>query len=191
MDVKDFENFSPCDWTPAMRYIYVRKYGKLPDECQNCWKPLAFFDNETSLKAFHRELRSSKTDFHYKLITKGIVAYAHSVEERDRILETFKKISAENAINRRILWRHAGRYWQDMFPELFSKNVNGYRPFYRDEFEFRKLADKAKNQEEIEAIEEKVFGINTKKHLEQLISLYASLDRLRKERLSKKEDLSF
>ncbi|MEM2560483.1 MAG: hypothetical protein QXD53_06830 [Candidatus Bathyarchaeia archaeon] len=59
-----------------------------------------------------------------------------------------------------------------MFPELFGKDVNGYKPFYSDEFEFRKLADKAKNQEEIEVIEEKIFGINTKKHLELLVSLY-------------------
>lgn len=172
MDVKAFEEFSACDWSPAMRYLYVRKYRKLPDECKSCWKPLVFFDDENSLKAFNRRLISLKKDFHYKLITKGIVAYAHSIEERDKILEIFRKISTENNINCRILWRHAGRYWQDMFPELFGNDVNHYKPFYQEIFEFRKLADKAKNQEEIEAIEEKMFGINTKKHLERLAFLY-------------------
>ncbi|MBS7609725.1 hypothetical protein KEJ19_04025 [Candidatus Bathyarchaeota archaeon] len=28
------------------------------------------------------------------------------------------------------------------FPELFGKDVNGYKPFYSDEFEFRKFAEK-------------------------------------------------
>jgi hypothetical protein len=111
MDVKAFEKFSPCYWTPAMRYIYVRKYGKLPDKCQNCWKPLVFFDDEDSFNAFTHKLRSQKIDFHYKLITKGIVAYAHSVEERKKILRMFRKISSKNAIDCRILCRRAGRYW--------------------------------------------------------------------------------
>ncbi|MEM0049559.1 MAG: hypothetical protein QXW39_03375 [Candidatus Bathyarchaeia archaeon] len=74
-----------------------------------------------------------------------------------------------------------------MFPELSGNDVNYYKPFYQEIFEFRKLADKAKNQEEIEAIEEKVFGINTEKCLKQLISFYASLDRLGKRCLSKNE----
>jgi hypothetical protein len=175
MDVKAFEKFSPCSWSPAMRYLYVRKYRRMPNECQNCWKPLVFFNSKESLNTFNSKLRSQKIDFHYKLITKGIVAYAHSIEERERILEMFRKIARENTIDCRILWRQAGRYWQDMFPELFGIDVNGYKPFYSDEFEFRKLADKARSQEEIEAIEKKIFGIDTKKHLEQLTSLYSTL----------------
>lgn len=152
-----------------MRYLYVRKYGKLPDECQNCWKPLVFFDDRSSLKAFERKLRSH-ADFHYKIISKVIIAYARSVEKREKILGVFRKISTGNAINCRILWRHAGRYWQDMFPELFGQDIDNYKPFYGEEFKFRKLADEAKNQEEIEAIEENMFRINTKKHLERLVS---------------------
>jgi hypothetical protein len=178
MDVKAFENFSPCVWTPAMRYMYVKEYGKLPNMCYNCWKPLVFFDDKDSLKVFEHKLSSTKPNFHYKLIPKGIVAYAHSVEERERILEVFKKISAENAIRCRIQCRHAGRYWQDMFPELFGKDVNNYKPFYSREFKFRKLADKAKSQEEIEAIEERIFGINTKKNLESLRALRMRADKV-------------
>lgn len=158
MDVKTFESSNPCAWTPTMRYIYVKEYGKLPDKCRNCWKPLVFFDNENSLEAFDRKLKSMKLDFNYKKVKKGIVAYAHSIEERERILKVFRKISDENDIKCRITWRYAGRYWQDMFPELFGKDINDYKPFYQDYFEFRKSADKAKNQEEIEAIEEEIFG---------------------------------
>ena len=67
-----------------MRYLYVRKYGRLPNECQNYWRPLAFFDDKDSLNTFSRKLRSQKIDFHYKLITEDTVAYAHSVEDREK-----------------------------------------------------------------------------------------------------------
>jgi hypothetical protein len=51
------------------------------------------------------------------------MACAHSIEERQRILKIFRKISMENSIDCRILWRYAGRYWQDMFPELLVKKL--------------------------------------------------------------------
>ncbi len=85
---------------------------------QNCWKPLVFFYNEHYINEFTRKLMLSNVNFPFKLITKGIVAYARSVEDRDKIIEVFRKISFENSIRCRILWRHSGRYWQDMFPEL-------------------------------------------------------------------------
>ncbi len=49
-----------------------------------------------------------------------------------------------------------------MFPELFDKGVNNYKPFYSDKFKFRKLTDKAESQKEIEAIEKETFEIDTK-----------------------------
>jgi hypothetical protein len=168
MDTKLFEDFSPCVWSFTMMYLYVKKYGKLPDECQRCWKPLAFFDDESCFIKFRHKLKSLKPSFRFKAVTKGIVAYAHSIEERDKISAVFRKISRQNDINCRIFWRRAGRYWQDMFPELFGKDLNKYKPFYKEIFKFRKLADKAKSQEDIEAIEGKIFGINTVKHLEWL-----------------------
>jgi hypothetical protein len=109
-----------------------------------------------------------------------MVIYTFSEKERDRVRSKMDEIRKKEEINCGVNLRRAGRYWQDMFPELFGKEIKNYKPFYRNELIFRKLADKAKNQEEIEDLEKQIFDINTKEHLAWLNNLDSIIKTLRK-----------
>jgi len=141
-----FKEKDPCDWPRLGWYLYGRKYKKLPPKCKSCWKPLAFFDDEKSFQVFcHRLMGPAirrSLRFEWKPIERGVVAYAGSRGATDKIRQKFKKIADEAGIRGRFPYRHAGRYWQDLFPEFFGRQVNRYQPFNPELFEFRKIADK-------------------------------------------------
>ena len=99
-------------------------------------------------------------------IEKGgrlIVIYAPSKDDRDRVHLKLKEICNREGINCRIRFRRAGRYWQDIFPELFEKSLRDYRPFYPEFFEFRRKAETLSEEE----LEERVIEEITR--LEKLI----------------------
>ncbi len=156
-----FKEKDPCDWQELGWYLYGRKYKKLPPKCQSCWKPLAFFDDEKSFQVFYHRLMDlairRALQFGWKPIARGVVAYAGSREEMEKIRQKFKRIADEAGIRGRFPYRHAGRYWQDLFPEFFGRQVDGYQPFNPELFGFRKKADKLESLPEIEKLAEEMF----------------------------------
>jgi len=179
------ERIHPCIWV-SMNYLhcmyyYVKKTGSLPLLCRNCWKVLVFFNDATSFHDLEEKLKKERIlDSHrlfvsisgknYKIkvipIEKGgrlIVIYAPSKDDRDRVRLKLKEICNREGINCRIRFRRAGRYWQDMFPELFEKSLRDYRPFYPEFFEFRRKAETLSEEE----LEERVIKEITR--LEKLI----------------------
>ena len=92
-----------------------------------------------------------------------MVTYTHSKDDRDRVRRKLGEICNREGIDCRVRFRRAGRYWQDMFPELFWKLLRGYRPFYSEFFEFRRKVETLSEEE----LEERVIEEITR--LEKLI----------------------
>jgi len=76
-----------------------------------------------------------------------MVIYTHGEEDRDAVYQKLYEICRKVRVSCRIRFRRAGRYWQDMFPELWGKSLTGYKPFYRDFFEFRKKVESLSEKE--------------------------------------------
>ncbi|MCD6466152.1 hypothetical protein J7L27_07305 [Candidatus Bathyarchaeota archaeon] len=144
-------------------YYYVKKTGSLPPLCRNCWKVLVFFDEAMLFHVLEEKLKKERIlDFHglfvsgknytFKVIPteKGgrlMVIYTHSKDDRDRVRLKLSEICNRDGIDCRIRFRRAGRYWQDMFPELFRKSLRGYIPFYSEFFEFRRKVETLSEEE--------------------------------------------
>ena len=177
------KEFSPCIWVSMnclhCMYYYVKKTGSLPPLCRNCWKVLVFFDDATSFHDLEEKLKKERIldshglfvsgkNYTFKVIPieKGgrlMVIYVNSKEDRDRVRLKLGEICNKEGVDCRIRSRKAGRYWQDMFPELFGKSLRGYRPFYPEFFEFRRKAETLSEEE----LEERVIEEITR--LEKLI----------------------
>lgn len=179
------ERIHPCIWVSMnclhCMYYYVKKTGSLPPLCRNCWKVLAFFNDANSFHDFEEKLKKERIldscglfvsisgknyTFKVKSIERGgrlMVIYTHSKDDRDRVLLKLDEICSMEGINCRIRFRRGGRYWQDMFPELFGKSLRGYRPFYLKFFEFRRRVETLSEEE----LEERVIEEITR--LEKLI----------------------
>jgi hypothetical protein len=78
------------------------------------------------------------------------------VKQRQEIVKIFRDIREKTRIPCEITWRHAGRYWEDLFPEFFEKDPETHEPLYEDLFRFRKEADKLKKIENIENLYRKI-----------------------------------
>lgn len=173
--------FRPCDWKKYSRYFYVKKTGKLPHICERCRKLELFFDENNEFEKMKEKckksiprilflgsrLKISNKEFPYKQIPKigggiSVIAYIREGTEKEseskaKELQTFfLKLIKENNIKCRVFIRKAGRYWQDMFPELFGKTFENYEPFYKDYYEFRKKANKLSEEKIKEMVKKEI-----------------------------------
>ena len=76
-----------------------------------------------------------------------MVIYTYSKDDRERVCLKLSEICNREGIYCRIRFRRAGRYWQDMFPELFGKSLRVYMPFYSEFFEFRREVETLSEEE--------------------------------------------
>jgi len=91
----------------------------------------------------------------YKIMPRAeggmlIVIYVmgkNSETRKDEVRRFFRNLITSEGIKARVSYRHAGRYWQDMFPELFGKRLEGYRPFYKKYYDVRLEADGLPDEE--------------------------------------------
>lgn len=183
--------FRPCDWGVYSRYFYVKKTGKLPPICERCRKIELFFDENSEFERMQEKCKESvprvlflgsclkifDRDFTYKQVPKiggGILVIVYIEEKTEKESESkakelqtfFSKLIKENNIKCRVLIRKAGRYWQDMFPELFEKTFENYKPFYKDYYDFRKEADKLPEEKIKEMVKKEIL------ELEELYKLF-------------------
>jgi len=157
-------------------YFYVKKKGHLPPQCHHCWKVLIFFDDETQFEKMAEtlirkgiapqniitgkllefgEMTIDRRLYPYKTLprTEGgmlIVIYVmgkDSETRKNEVRRFFRDLITSEGIKARVSYRHAGRYWQDMFPELFGKRLEGYRPFYKKYYDVRLEADGLPDEE--------------------------------------------
>lgn len=150
---KELFRGEPCTWSIPLSYLYVRRYGGLPEYCLSCYKILAFFAREDLRERFAKFLKDRMASPGLPYLPKCpprrrpddryvLVMYTRSVRERFRLQHLFWKVREECGVACNVNSRRAGRYWEDLFPELFDKELESYEPFYEDIFEFRKVADK-------------------------------------------------
>jgi len=161
---------------PYCMYFYVKNKGHLPPQCHRCWKVLIFFDDEAQFERMaetlmkkgiaSRDMMTGKLPWFGDMIINGrrypyktlpraeggmlIVIYVMGEDSETRKNEVhrfFRNLITNEGITARVFHRHAGRYWQDMFPELFGKRLEDYKPFYREYYDVRLKADRLSDEE--------------------------------------------
>jgi len=173
----ELDNIRPCTWVGLknLMYVYVKRKNNIPLLCRQCWKVLLFFDetmefeklinilNERSLVDLNKfRIKVGNKEYSFKTIIKTggrvlMVIYVmgkHSEKEKIKVQRFFRELVGKEGIRARVFARHNGRYWQDMFPELFGKNVENYKPFYLKYYEFRLRADSLPLKEVVENAKE-------------------------------------
>lgn len=170
-----------CHWAgnPALSYLYVRTYGKLPPECERCWKAWIGFKERTNYEEFLKIIPKSRgsrktsdvieTRFGTRYFIRDVV---WSPEDAKKTLWEFNQVARKMGLQYDrdywANWRQAGKYWEDLFPELFNKKLETYKPRDLELFDLRKSWDKNPEEaektarEELQALEKFWHGISKK-----------------------------
>ena len=112
---------------------YYMKYRKLPLVCDNCYKPLIFWEGsfyEKNVKNFLNMINAFESEVRGKFNSNVVVFYFDDKREMLNFLELLKQKTKEFDVKGEIQWRRACKEYQDLLPNLW-RNAKEFIPDLR------------------------------------------------------------